>query len=120
MDDRTIVENLRVTIPPAMDLGNLQIAAREYTMTIYPLLNSGVRMVTINGIDYTPGFIPVQLWILEGGNEVGQIAGNGGHIEFIASADGTAPLTFSIFNLSQDAPANMTIHLQGLIYVSRS
>lgn len=109
----TTTERLRITLPKALDLGNLQIAARRFDTMIHLNARNGFDILKLVSIDYTPTVAKVQLWTYNRGLESSQVGGIDGHIPYDRDIDNSEPIQLAFFNLTTESEINLTLLLVG-------
>lgn len=111
-----IQESLRITLPRAIDFGNLTIGSRAYSLSLFAFGANMFTRVDVGEMIYTPTFVPVEVWTYVGNVETGQIGGSAGRLNIGTSFTLEEPLKLVLFNLSTDAELNLTIPFTGYMY----
>lgn len=112
--DRT--EILQIKLPRAMDLGNTQVAAREFPLTLYARRDNYYTNLTINGIRIIPHFAPVQVFLYKNDVERGRYSSANGRLDFQMDINGEEPGTLVLYNLSVDTEVMLSIEIVGGLY----
>ncbi|MGI8405616.1 MAG: hypothetical protein ACR2OE_12795 [Thermomicrobiales bacterium] len=106
-------ERLRITLPKAIDLGNLQIGSRQFDIQIFVNGQAAYEKLRLTGLEYTPVVAKVQLWTYQGGVEMSQVGGADGTIPYYREIDQSDPLRLTVFNLTVETEIHLTLLFDG-------
>lgn len=106
-------ETLRINLPKAIDYGNLTIGSRAFHLTLFAYGSNAYKTVTLDAIDYTPAFVPFQVWTMRNGMESGQYAGSNGTLPLGMAFNTSEPIELVLYNLSVDAQLSLTFSFTG-------
>lgn len=109
-------EILQILLPKAIDMGNLQVAAREFPLTLYANISNYYPSVTVARVRTIPAFSVVQVHVYRNDVELGRYAVHEGNLDINIEVNSDSPLVFKFFNLSVDTEVTITVEMLGGLY----
>jgi len=105
-------ETIQILLPRAADVGLGTIQTREYRMQLFVRRDNAFKAVSLESIDYAPGWAKLEATYYVGEREMWRVAGDGGKIEIQTEVSDMEPQTIAIENLSIDAEVRVNLRFR--------
>lgn len=106
-------ETIQILLPRAADVGQGKIQTREYRMQLFARRDNAFKQVTLERIDYAPGWAKVEATVYVGDREMWRVAGDGGRLDIQADVTDMQPQSVAIENLSIDTEVRANLRFRG-------